>query len=100
MTGENVDAMVAALRTTADQLEEAPAGAIRRIPVKLAARVAGVTEAQMRRRCEQNVYGVDVGGYGFKNGGRWEVVIAPFIASLPVSALSRVNSINRAWMRD
>ena len=70
------------------------------MPLKDAAYVAVISEAQMRRRCEQNIYGLVPGGYGFKNGARWEVVIAPFVDTLPVSALHRVNSLNRARMRD
>jgi phenylacetate-coenzyme A ligase PaaK-like adenylate-forming protein len=96
----SISATVQALRAVADQLEEAPPGAVRRMLLKDAAFVAGISEPQMRRRCEQNVYGDVAGGYGFKDGGRWEVVIAPFVATLPVSALPRVNSINRAWTRD
>ncbi|MDA9407942.1 hypothetical protein [Bradyrhizobium sp. CCBAU 45384] len=96
----SIAATVQALRAVADQLEEAPLGAMRRMRLKDAAYVAGVSEAQMRKRCEDNRFGIEPGGYGFKNGARWEVVIAPFVDTLPVSALRRVNSVNRARMRE
>lgn len=100
MDAAEIDAMVFALRAIAAQLAEAPIGSVRRIPLKDAAFVAGVSEAQMRRRCEQSRYGIVTGGYGFKVGSRWEVVWAPFVATLPVGSLHRVNAINRARMRD
>lgn len=95
-----VDATVLVLRTIADQLAEVPPGATRCMPVKDAAYIAGISEAQMRRRCELSVFSVDRGGYGRKIGARWWVVIAPFILTLPVGALHRVNMLNRARMRD
>ncbi|HEX7882958.1 MAG TPA: hypothetical protein VF499_09485 [Afipia sp.] len=85
-----VAAMLVAMRTIVDQLEDAAPGPARRMQLKDAAFVAGISEAQMRRRCEQNRYDVQPGGYGFRVGGRWQVVIAPFVNSLPVSALPRV----------
>ena len=100
MTDDQVDAMLVAMRTIMDQLAEAPPGSFCRIRLKHAAYVAGITEAQMRKRCEQNRFGIDPGGYGFRKGCRWEVVVAPFVNSLPVSALARFRDINRAWMRD
>ncbi|MGY3584455.1 stalled ribosome alternative rescue factor ArfA [Bradyrhizobium sp. USDA 4341] len=84
-----VAAMLTAMRTIVDQLEDAAPGPARRMQLKDAAFVAGISEAQMRRRCEQNRYGKP-GGYGYRIGGRWQVVIAPFVNSLPVSALLRV----------
>lgn len=89
----DIDAMVNSLKTMADRLRaeaDAPAGSIHKIPLKTAAYIANVSEAQMRKRCEDNVYGLVAGGYGFKERSRWEVVFAPFINSLPVSALRRV----------
>jgi len=97
MGAAEFDTMTTAMRSIMDQLAEAPTG---RIFLKDAAYIAGVTEAQMRKRCEDNRYGMEPGGYGFKNGCRWEVVVAPFVNSLPVSALVRFRDINRAWMRD
>ena len=98
----NLGATVAALRGIADQLDaeaDAPPGLVRIIWLKDAAYIAGVSEAQMRKRCDSQKYGVHAGGYGCKQGGRRAVVFAPFIASLPVSALERVNSQNCALAR-
>jgi hypothetical protein len=94
MDTADFDAMLLAMRTITDQLAEAPNS---KITLKEAAYVAGVTEAQMRKRCEDNRYAVDPGGYGYKKVGRWEVVIAPFVKSLPVSALARFRDV-KAWM--
>lgn len=96
----DLEAAATALRMILDQLAEAPPGSLRRMCLKDAAFVAGISEAQMRRRCEANVYGVVAGGYGFKNGSRWEIVVVPFISTLPISALRHVNRVNRARMRD
>ncbi len=89
----DIDVLVSSLQAIADRLRAeaaAPAGSIHTIPLKTAAYIAGVSEAQMRRRCEDNVYGVVAGGYGFKKRSRWAIVFAPFINSLPVNALRRV----------
>jgi hypothetical protein len=96
----DLETAFAALRTIVDELAEAPPGSLRRMPLKDAAFVVGISETRMRRRCEENVYGVVVGGYGYKRRGRWEVVLAPFVIGLPVSALRRVNTINRSRLRD
>lgn len=100
MDAAEVEATVLALRTIADRLADVPPGVTRCMPVKDAAYIAAISEAQMRRRCEQNVFGIHTGGYGRKIGARWWVVIAPFIVTLPVGALHRVNMLNRARMRD
>lgn len=99
MDAADVDKIVAAMRIIADQLADA-SGTTRCIPVKDAAYVAAISEAQMRRRCERNKFGIHAGGYGRRIGARWWVVIAPFIATLPVGVLHRINTINRARMRD
>ena len=81
----DIDLMVSSLRTVADQLHaeaQATAGSVHTIPLKDAAFIAGVSEAQMRKRCEANIYGLVAGGYGYKNGSRWAIVFAPFIPTM------------------
>lgn len=95
MGAAEFDTMATAMKSILDQIAASPTG---RLLLKDAAYIAGISEAQMRKRCEENRYGMDVGGYGFKNGGHWEVVVAPFVNSLPVSALPRFRDINRAWI--
>jgi hypothetical protein len=91
----DIDRMVIALEETATTLRAdavAPAGSMHTIRLKDAAYIAGVSEAQMRKRCEENIHSFHPGGYGLKRDGsnRWEVVFAPFIATVPVGALLRV----------
>jgi hypothetical protein len=97
-----IDAMMATMQTTMDHLTKAPPGPSNTITLKEAAYVAGVTEAQMRKRCEKNLYGTKPGGFGWRvrKGCRWEVVVAPFVNSLPVKALPRLLEVIRAPMRD
>jgi hypothetical protein len=99
----DIDRMVSSLLMITDQLRAdaaAPRGSLHTIPLKDAAFIAGISEAQMRKRCEKHVYGITSGGYGRKRSSRWEVVFAPFVATLPVRALGRVNTLNRAYTRD
>lgn len=61
---------------------------VQTISVGEAAFIADISEAQMRKLCRENRY--DKGGYAFRGGGRWRIVVVPFIQSLRVSALTRV----------
>jgi hypothetical protein len=82
----SLEAMLVRLRAQANE----PAGTMQTITVKQAAYAAGISEAQMRKRCEHEFRLNPDDGYAIKDGGRWEVVFAPFVNSLPVSALRRV----------
>jgi hypothetical protein len=90
----DIDLMITSMQKITEHLRadaDAPAGSVHKISLKEAAYIAGISEAQMRKRCEENnAYGVVAGGFGYKRRGRWEVVFVPFINSLPVSALARV----------
>lgn len=66
--------------------------------LKDAAYVAGVSESQMRRRCQELPYGIVDGGYGFRDRGErpWSVVILPFFMSLPLIAILRFRNSRAA----
>lgn len=51
-----------------------------KISVGEAAYFSGLSESQVRKLCEANPLGEN-GGYGYKKGGRWEVIKDPFLAS-------------------
>lgn len=88
-----LDQTAASLVALAQRLRDqaaAPAEALHAISAKEAAYILGISEASMRRRCEDNPFG-DGRGYGLKVGGRWLVVFAPFIATVPVGLLHRVS---------
>ena len=69
--GRLVDAMVAPTATH---------GSIVTISVGEAAYLSSLSESQVRKLCEANPFGQS-GGFGFKRGGRWEVVEESFLAS-------------------
>ncbi|MVT69979.1 hypothetical protein GPL21_33385 [Bradyrhizobium pachyrhizi] len=101
----DIDTLVRSLLVAADRLQAADqllAGADApavRISLKAAAYAAGVSEAQMRKRCNERMYGEVAGGYGYRDGGRLEVVLVPFIADLRVGDLERVKIVNHALTR-
>lgn len=60
------------------------------IDLKEAAFIAGISESQMRRRCQANIHGVHPDGYGRKlEGDRWDVIAVPFLLSVPLKAIER-----------
>jgi hypothetical protein len=73
------------------ELARRPAEATNSMDLKDAAFVAGISESQMRRRCQLLPFGIVAGGYGLKGRGErpWKVVILPFLMSLPLVAILR-----------
>lgn len=103
MDAVEIGRMASSLEAIAQQLRSDagnPAGSAMTIPLKHAAFFAGISEAQMRKRCEQSVYDHHAGGFGIKRGKFWEVAFAPFIATLPVGALELVKEWYRASARE
>ena len=95
---EIIDSMIADLEAMLARLREYASApdSVHKISLKDAAFLAGISESQMRRRCEDNLYDVDPGGYGLKRGNLWDVATVPFLATLPLSALGRVKGARRA----
>lgn len=76
--------------------ERAPVGALHTLELKDAAYIAGVSESRMRRRCQENVFGLHPNGYGRKkesSAGLWEVVALPFLMSVPMRNLARFREV-------
>lgn len=90
-----LDQTVASLDAVAQRLREhaaSPDQTVHAISAKEAAFILGISEASMRKRCEENPFGMQADGYGLKVRGRWLVVFGPFISTVPVGLLHRVSS--------
>jgi len=51
-----------------------------KISIGEAAYLSELSESQVRKLCEANPSG-EPGGFGYKKGGRWEVIKDPFLTS-------------------
>ena len=89
---EIIDSMIADLEAMLVRLREyaSATDSVHKISLKDAAFLAGISESQMRKRCEDNRYDVDPSGFGLKRGNLWDVAIVPFLATLSLGALNRV----------
>jgi hypothetical protein len=78
--------------------QRAPEGFMHMISLKAAAHIAGITESQMRRRCQQNVTGMSGAEYGFKRNedDDWSVVTLPFLATEPVRNILRFKEVRKS----
>ena len=72
--------LIARLRAAIRPSVSATTSAIVTISVGEAAYLSGLSESQVRKLCEANPFG-QPGGFGFKRGGRWEVIEESFLAS-------------------
>jgi hypothetical protein len=93
---DDADLPIAQMEAILDLMRRQASGSMFYLELKTAAFIAGVSEAQMRKRCEEDreAHREGPGGYAFKSGGRWTVGTVRFLMTLPLSALVRFRQVD------